>query len=65
MKLITTQAPSAANVKETMVRKKRLGQKLGLKNPSQIECVASHSPGVSCQEMIPLIQKRLIQAPKE
>ena len=44
------------------VRKKRLGQKLGLKNPCQKFCVFSHAPGVSMKPMMPLIRNRLSQA---
>ena len=65
IRLITTQAASAANTRETMVRNSRLGQKLALNMPSHTLCVSSQAPGVSCQERMPLIQNRLPQAATE
>ena len=62
MRFTTTHATSAASVMETMVRKNRLGQKLGLKKPSTMLLVTSHSPGVSCQERMPLMMNRLAHA---
>src|SRR5262249_16578337 len=63
--LTTTIDTRAATVSDATVRYNSDGQKPGLKKPAQSECVSIQSPGVSCQERMPLIQNRLAQAASE